>query len=295
MKKIITLVLAIALVLTSIVAFAEDVEAPAAPKGTPNINSFATLTVKYHEMKAEPWGGPAYWEITLSKPVDRLLINWTGKGEEPEELAVDENLTATALRGTHKYMPGTTQSYKAKPVAPAPKVAQDTLQKGWVEVEPSQYAYRIVNGYNGKRDGVVNIVETTTKEQKWVLKAWDLDNIDYIIHLYKEEYPAANYEIVLPKLVTKTVVGKDKFGNVKEYEQPVLDFHGNKVYTDGYIQGYTVTTEENPDAPIPTAPRISTVAATPVQTAFMTVQDGWAVYYNRAGRIVGIEVFEGQF
>ena len=40
-KKIITLVLAIALLMTSVVAFAESVETPAW-KGTPNINTFAT-------------------------------------------------------------------------------------------------------------------------------------------------------------------------------------------------------------------------------------------------------------
>ena len=38
-----------------------------------------------------------------------------------------------------------------------------------------------------------------------------------------------------------------------------------------------------------------TVVATPDQTAFMTVQGDWAVYYNRSGKIVGIELFEGQF
>ena len=120
MKKVITLVLAIALVLTSVVALAD---------GTPNINSFATMKVKYHELKSEPWGAPAYWEITLSKPVDRLLINWSGKGEEPEELAVDENLKATALKGSHKYMPGTSQYY-ATWVSVNHKVVMDEVYLG---------------------------------------------------------------------------------------------------------------------------------------------------------------------
>ena len=39
----------------------------------------------------------------------------------------------------------------------------------------------------------------------------------------------------------------------------------------------------------------STVIATAGDVAFMTVQGEWAVYYNRAGKIVGIEYFEGQF
>ena len=90
MKKIITLVLALALVLTSVVAIAEAVEAPAAPKGAPNVNSFATMKTKYNEKNH-------IITITLSKPVDRLLVKWAEKGAEPEELAVGEDLKATAL------------------------------------------------------------------------------------------------------------------------------------------------------------------------------------------------------
>ena len=97
MKKIITLVLALALVLTSVVAIAET-------HATPNINTFATMKTKYNEKAG-------VITITLSKPVDRLLVKWAEKGAEPEELAVDENLQATALTWGHKYMPGTTQYY----------------------------------------------------------------------------------------------------------------------------------------------------------------------------------------
>jgi hypothetical protein len=253
------------------------------------------MKVKYHELKNEPWGAPAYWEITLSKPVDRLLINWSGKGEEPEELAVDENLKATALKGSHKYMPGTTQSRKAMPVAPDPKVAYDTVEKGWVEVEPSEWAYKVSKTTTGKRDGAVNYVETTTKEEKWVLNEWDLENIDFVIELYKQQYPADEYEIKLPELVTIEKTEKDKFGNTIVKNVPVTDPDGNKMYREGYIQGFSVTVEQNTKIDLPTAPVVSTVSATPLQTAFMTVQGEWAVYYNRAGRIVGIEKFDGQF
>ncbi|MBQ7655330.1 MAG: hypothetical protein IJI53_05555, partial [Clostridia bacterium] len=78
MKKIVTLVLAIALLMTSVVAIAET-------HATPNINSFATMKVKYDESNR-------IYTITLSKPVDRLLIKWAEKGAEPEELAVGEDL-----------------------------------------------------------------------------------------------------------------------------------------------------------------------------------------------------------
>ena len=67
MKKVITLVLAIALLLTSVVALAD---------GTPNINSFAKMTTKTSE-------GNGVITITLTKPVDRLLVNWAEKGAEP--------------------------------------------------------------------------------------------------------------------------------------------------------------------------------------------------------------------
>ena len=73
MKKIITLVLAVALLMTSVMAFAET-------KGTPNINSFAKMTTKTDE-------AAGIITITMSKMVDRLLVNWVNKGAEPEELA----------------------------------------------------------------------------------------------------------------------------------------------------------------------------------------------------------------
>ncbi len=289
MKKVVTLVLAIALVLTSVVALAD---------GTPNINSFATLKVKYHELANEPWGAPAYWEITLSKPVDRLLINWSGKGEEPEELAVDENLKATALKGSHKYMPGTTQSRKPMPVAPDPTIAYDTVEKEWVfDVESSEWVYKVTKTTTGERDGAVNYVATTTMEQKWTYGPWKISDKDweYEVERYKLEYPCDEYEIVKPAPVTKEVEEKDKFGNVSKKQVPVTDEDGHVLYKEGYIQGISVTVEQNTKVDLPTAPVVSTVSATPLQTAFMTVQGEWAVYYNRAGRIVGIEKFDGQF
>jgi hypothetical protein len=252
MKKIFALVLAIALVLTSVVAFAEAVEAP---KGTPNINSFAKMTVKYHELGWEPWGGNVYWEIKLSKPVDRLLVNWTGKGEEPEELAVDENLTATALRGSHKYMPGTTQSYNTS-VSKNQKVTYDFEYE---LIGASEYVYKNTV-VAGKDKAYKHIYEGP------VVPLLNPDTADDEIAAYM------------------TLIGDS---NKKHYEivEPVKV--EDNVYIPGYIQ-LNYTTPKNFDT-------FSTVRATPYQTAFMTVQGDWAVYYSRSGRIVGIELFDGQF
>ena len=75
--------------------------------------------------------------------------------------------------------------------------------------------------------------------------------------------------------------GKDFFGNPTTVKVPL-----DRV-NPGYIQGVSVKTEVNK--------KLGTVIATPAQTAYMTVQGEWAVYYNRAGKIVGIEYFDGQF
>lgn len=260
MKKVITLVLALALVLTSVVAIAESVEAPAAPKGTPNINTFATMKTKYNE-------GAGVITITLSKPVDRLLVKWAEKGAEPEELAVDENLQATALTWGHKYMPGTTQYY-ATWVDVNQKVTYDATVLGY-DVENSETVYNIKDKFSGHEDHLAF-------EYQYVYPEVELDpdapiSIEDQIASYKAEFVGADedYIIVLPF----------------EY----VDATGKTIKVNGSIK----LADETFDGIDPKS--IQTVIATPGQTAFMTVQGEWAVYYNRAGKIVGIEYFDGQF
>lgn len=260
MKKIITLVLALALVLTSVVAIAESVEAPAAPKGTPNINTFATMKTKYNEKAG-------VITITLSKPVDRLLVKWAEKGAEPEELAVDENLQATALTWGHKYMPGTTQYY-ATWVDVNQKVTYDATVLGY-DVENSETVYNIKDKFSGHEDHLAF-------EYQYVYPEVELDpdapiSIEDQIASYKAEFVGADedYIIVLPF----------------EY----VDATGKTIKVNGSIK----LADEIFDGIDPKS--IQTVIATPAQTAFMTVQGEWAVYYNRAGKIVGIEYFDGQF
>lgn len=182
MKKIITLVLALALVLTSVVAIAET-------HATPNINTFATMKTKYNEKAG-------VITITLSKPVDRLLVKWAEKGAEPEELAVDENLQATALTWGHKYMPGTTQYY-ATWVDVNQKVTYDATVLGY-DVENSETVYNIKDKFSGHEDHLAF-------EYQYVYPEVVLDpnapiSIEDQIASYKAEFVGADedYIIVLP-------------------------------------------------------------------------------------------------
>ena len=239
MKKIITLVLALALVLTSVVAIAESVEAPAAPKGTPNINTFATMKTKYNEKAG-------VITITLSKPVDRLLVKWAEKGAEPEELAVD--LQATALTWGHKYMPGTTQYY-ATWVDVNQKVTYDATVLGY-DVENSETVYNIKDKFSGHEDHLAF-------EYQYVYPEVVLDpnapiSVEDQIASYKAEFVGADedYIIVLPF----------------EY----VDATGKTIKVNGSIK----LADETFDGIDPKS--IQTVIATPGQTAFMTVQGEWA-------------------
>jgi len=276
MKKIIALVLALALVLTSVVAIAEAVEAPAAPKGTPNVNSFATMKTKYDEKNH-------IITITLSKPVDRLLVNWAEKGAEPEELAVGEDLTATALTWGHKYMPGTFQYYATWGWD---KYVEETESVVGVDIATSERIYSVkgakMPGFDDDYcDDDPPQYYVWTKAPKRVIKAedcltdgkWDSKKYDKLIAEYYADYSDANKSNI-------------KKGSVVEIK-PYIDENGNLV--DGSIQ-FTYKCHTND-----INRNFQTVIATPAQTAYMTVQGEWAVYYNRAGKIVGIELFDGQF
>jgi len=321
MKKIVTLVLAIALLMTSVVAIAET-------HATPNVNTFAKMTTKYSE-------GNGTITITLTKPVDRLLVKWAEKGAEPEELAVGEDLKATALTWGHKYMPGTEQIYGTSIIKDVNEVKIDssvTAEKeyeaktiwGDTYIHPSELVYKThVDTTLGDRSNPAYFNQTTDKDLKWYIDAkevkdgnktktvykvfvpnaydyedygpdyvnwydtFETESLDYVKKLYAERYPDDKIDFVAPEKWTKETKGTDIFGNVVKGTENIKDPKGNTVFSEGYIQGYTVTTKVNK--------KLGTVIATPAQTAYMTVQGEWAVYYNRAGKIVGIEYFDGQF
>ena len=259
MKKVITLVLALALVLTSVVAIAET-------HATPNINSFATMKVKYvggmFNDSTSHVGANNYYEITLSKPVDRLLICWAEKGAEPEELAVDENLQATAIAWGHKYMPGTFQYYATW----STDGGTITLQEKYVGVDigTSEKIYQ-PNGVDDK-----SII-------------FDEDVCDY-------DAPTAK---VWKKAAPRVIPAADCLDAKGAFDEAKW----NKAIED-YVTMYPEYSDLQGTDPCPIIRKnhhFQTVIATPDQTAFMTVQGERAVYYNRAGKIVGIEYFDGQF
>ena len=247
MRKITALVLAIILVLTSVMAVADT-------QATPNITTFATMKTKYNERRHTI-------TITLSKDVDRLLVNWAEIGAEPEELLVNEDLKATALTWNHKYMPGTTQYFATWET----DVNKELKEKYKGTDKVTKKRIYEANGYKmtGDKSGPVWSVTEVGP-----VRSLEYGKADSQIDEYKAYYGFDEYNIVMP------------------YQY--LNEKGKKVTVKGSLQGrrnpYNVV---NPD--------FQTVIATPVQIASMTEQDGWAVYYNRAGKIVGIEFFDGQF
>jgi hypothetical protein len=174
MKKIIALALAIALLLGCTFAIAEEAHP------TPHISSFAN-------MKTVDNG--QYITIYLDKPVDKLFVQWHNAGGKivPEQLEVIEvgdtkyagyPYQATALKNGHKYMPGTTQSYKpwaytdvivSEQIIPADATKDEvTLQiwqfgidnLGWcIDVENPQYLYNKAGELLGSVDGVITAWE----------------------------------------------------------------------------------------------------------------------------------------
>jgi dipeptidyl aminopeptidase/acylaminoacyl peptidase len=258
MKKVITLVLAIALVLSSVVALAA---------GTPNINSFATMKVKYVGAKFgnQNWNKNAnYYLITLSKPVDRLLVKWAEKGAEPEELAVGEDLTATAIAWGHKYMPGTSQYY-ATWVSVNNLEVYDEVILGY-DVETSEAVY--TSWLDSSSGSALALEYETVGPERELVPETNRSIADQIAD-YKAAYP-----------------GNDDYDYIIVEPVQYVDEDGNTVWSYGYIMLDCIEDGLN----------VSVVNATPDQTAFMTVQGEWAVYYNRHGDIVGVEPFvDGMF
>ena len=248
MKKIVTLLLALAMILTSVAAIAES-------HGIPNISNFATMKTKYDERNH-------VISITLDKPVARLLVNWAEKGAEPEEVLVGEDLKAQVLTWNHKYMPGTTQYYATWSADGGYTLESEEL----IATDP------VTNKRIYKQSTTYDYTDKTIWAPVWEIKAYRPirtlngktdEEVARQIADYKAEHPSNSYEISYPEVIED----------------------GTRI--PGIIQGLSIVTEINGDFP--------TVIANPAQIAYMTVQDGWAVYYNRAGKIVGIDYFEGQF
>lgn len=212
------------------------------------------MTTKYSE-------GSHTITITLSKVVDRLLVNWGEIGAEPEELIVSEDLKATALTWDHKYMPGTPQFFAAWET----DVIKEISEK-YQETDPAtQKRIYKENGYKYTGDTSAPVWNVTDIGP---VRTLEYGKADSQIEEYKADYGFDEYSIVMPR--------------------QEINEKGKKVTVEGSIQG-----RRNPYKFI--NPDFQTVIATPDQIAYMTEQDGWAVYYNRAGKIIGVELFNGQF
>ena len=267
---------------------AEEEAAPA-PKGTPNINSFATMKVKFvgdqfyagRSVRPETTGFTNnYYLITLSKAVDRLFVNWP---DGLEELAVDENLEATSIAWNHKYMPGTTQYYATWSQNGGSITMGETIN--CPDLETSEYTYNFIgvvadnslyndsNYCDSSLDGVWAPVLRVTEygpyryfvpSEYMTDGEFDPAKWDALIAAYIAQYPQyASYDIERPT---------------------ICNYDAEDIEDLPSIQGVRVFNRINTS--------FQTVIATPSQTAFITVQNGFAVYYNRAGKIVGIEPYE---
>ena len=299
MKKIVTLVLAIALLMTSVVAIAET-------KATPNINTFAKMTTKFIEGSATQ---AKRYEIKLSKPVTKLWVLWAEKGAEPEELAVDENLSATALAVEHKYMPGIKQS-----IGKSNKEIT-TKDYKWVVTSEDEYGYPVEWELQNTLGDVawptspVAYVYEVEKNEKVQLNVWTTNDDGtpktYIVSYMTEDGP--DFDIV--KSVEEAKAWYEAFHDgykatkvtepkaIKTGKQVVVDKFGNKAdeivgYVPGSIQGTKTTVSFNK--------KFETNKATLGDRAFATLEGvtedfaGWVVYRNRFGNFVAIEAYEGQ-
>lgn len=257
MKKTFVLVLTFVMLLTCASAFAET-------KTPPPYSSFATMKVTKNDR--------GYF-FSLSKMVDRLVINWTD-GLGPEELLVTEDLQASSIHLDRKFLAGIEQR------------VSDSMSKYVYEGSTLISSDIQVDPYTG-----TEIAAETKTYQKGQTLVYG-DNTEYKIWAYQQKYPESKgykYEIVEPKQVY--VEQTNKFGSTELV--PLTDDNGNFVYKDGEIKAYKISRSYN------SATKTQTNIAVPSQTAFMTVQtikgEKWAGYYNRSGQILHVEPFVGQF
>jgi hypothetical protein len=294
MKKIITLVLAIMLLMTSVVAIAET-------KATPNFKTFAEMKVKFIEGNNST---VKRYEINLSKPVDKLWVLWAEKGAEPEELGVDENLQATALAASHKYMPGIKQTIGTSKST----VTKSEVVYKWYDVDPSEDVYDWKYLRTKVEDpkyptNPVYFIDEVEKEEEWKLYPiydaaknkvvgyeiyvpgedgyeWldDVETLEEAKFIYENWFDGYTANVTEPKKVESKNKVLDKFGNFDHYE--VIGFK------EGSMKGVKTTTSVNK--------KLATNKATAYDSAFATLEGEWLVYRNRKGTIVGIELYEGQ-
>ena len=147
MRKAIALLLAFALIFSASAAFAgsigvDEIIANKDASEFPDISSFAVLRASVPDELGRV-------TVSLSEPVDRLWANWMGKGEAPEELFLDEDLTVTVSTKGHPYQPGT------MPPSSAELFKQETSQRYTIEFGAleSQINWRTIQANNAAHPG----------------------------------------------------------------------------------------------------------------------------------------------
>ncbi|MBR3108967.1 MAG: hypothetical protein IKH30_17545 [Clostridia bacterium] len=204
MKKLITLVLTLALLLTSVAVIADT-------NPIPNINTFAKMRVSCNDRG---------YSFRFDRPVDRLLVNWTD-GTGLQELLIDENLRAYAFRGNHKYLAGIEEHYSSSKSV-IEKYRGETLSEH-IELDPVT--------------GLEIVRETRTYVRIQALKY--NNKMEENIAKFRERYKNYEIEIIEPQLLIEGHIDE----NGEFVKSPVVDENGNYVYTDGEMRAYSVKTK----------------------------------------------------
>jgi len=263
MKKVITLVLALALLATSVAAFAD---------ATPGVNAFPTLsTVGVSNIDGID---VQYYKVILSAPVDRFYILWNqNKDGGAEELAVYKNakgeLEADAMAVSKKWMPGVKDnkgSYRGQ--VTEDKKYEDLLDLG---------GYLDANGY------VLDSKGNPIKDKKKVESL-----IDGII----EQWEDAHYSLLHS--------GKGITDYTKVAVRPVVQDDGRLVTQADSITGNPeLLLQIYNRAKKAKAAQTGTNSNKPSDAAYAAVvtvnEVEFVGFYNRAGQIVAIEKNEGRF
>ena len=159
MRRAIAIILALALISSASAAFAgsigiEEIITDNDTSEFPDLNSFAVLRASVPDELGRV-------TVSLSEPVDRLWANWMGKGEEPEELFLDEDLTVMVSTKGHPYQVG------AMPPSNAALFKQETSQRYIIEFGAlqSQINWRTIQANQAANHGDCVVVV----EPHWIL------------------------------------------------------------------------------------------------------------------------------
>ena len=159
MRRAFAIIIALALISSASVAFADSIGAEeiVTQNGIcdfPDLQMFSVLRASV----PDEFGRVT---VTLSEPVDKLWANWMGKGEKPEELLVDETLTAKFYTKGHPYQVG------SMPPAQARLFKQETSKRYVIQFGAlqSQINWRTVQARNAAGHG--DWVEVV--EPNWIL------------------------------------------------------------------------------------------------------------------------------